>query len=65
MFSELRWVKSAYSGSQANCAEVASVPDGRVMVRDTKDRQGPVLTFDTGEWRRFAARVKGEQSGLA
>lgn len=65
MFSELRWVKSAYSGSQANCAEVASLPDARVAVRDTKDRQGPVLTFDAGEWRRFAAQVKAEQFNLA
>jgi hypothetical protein len=65
MLSELRWVKSAYSGSQANCAEVACLGDGRVVVRDTKDRRGPVLTIEPGEWRRFAARVKAGKFNLA
>jgi Domain of unknown function (DUF397) len=31
---------------------------GRVLVRDTKDRQGPVLRFTPGAWRRFADRVR-------
>jgi len=28
------------------------------MVRDTKDRTGPVLRFDAAAWRRFAEKVK-------
>jgi hypothetical protein len=51
----LRWVKSGYS-SQGNCVEVA--PGGRVLVRDTEDRSGPVLRFTPAAWRRFAAQVK-------
>ena len=59
--SEQAWVKSSYSGSQANCVEVA-VRD-RVVVRDTKDRTGTVLRFTPAAWRDFAGRVKaGERS---
>jgi len=28
-----------------------------VLVRDTRDRQGPALRFTPGAWRRFADRV--------
>jgi hypothetical protein len=54
--SEQTWVKSSYSGSQANCVEVA-VRD-RVVVRDTKDRTGPILRFSPAAWREFADQVK-------
>jgi len=54
--SEGTWVKSSYSGSQANCVEV-SVRDG-VLVRDTKDCSGPVLRFAPVAWRRFSDQVK-------
>ncbi len=57
------WRKSSYSGDGgSNCVEVAD-HDSRVMVRDTKDRNGPVLRFTPDAWRRFAAQVvKGERS---
>jgi hypothetical protein len=29
-----------------------------VLVRDTKDRSGPVLRFSPAVWRRFAERAK-------
>jgi hypothetical protein len=54
--SEQAWVKSSYSGSEANCVEVA-VRD-RVRVRDTKDRTGPVLNFRTEAWRKFTSQLK-------
>jgi hypothetical protein len=51
------WRKSSYSGNNGgNCVEVAATD--RVMVRDTKDRTGPVLRFDAAAWRRFAEKVK-------
>lgn len=54
--TELTWRKSRFSGSQANCVEVA---DGdRVLVRDAKDRQGPVLRFTPDAWKWFAGQVK-------
>jgi hypothetical protein len=30
----------------------------KIIVRDTKDRPGPVLRFSLAAWRRFADRVK-------
>ena len=53
---EQAWIKSSYSGSQANCLEV-TVRD-RIMVRDTKYRTGPVLRFTPVAWREFAEQLK-------
>ena len=53
---EPAWKKSSYSGSEANCVEVA-VRD-RVVVRDTKDRSGLVLRFTPAAWREFAGHIK-------
>ena len=41
------WRKSSYSGGNGGgCIEVgARAEAGRALVRDTKDRQGPVLGF--------------------
>jgi hypothetical protein len=60
----ITWRKSSYSGnSGGQCVEMGSAvgaPAGvdRVLVRDTKDRQGPVLAFSPLAWRQFAERVK-------
>ena len=51
----LTWVTSSYS-SQGNCVEIA-VHD-HVLVRDTKNRTGPVLRFAPEAWRQFAEQVK-------
>ncbi len=58
-----RWRKSSYSGNGgADCVEVGvrADPDG-VLVRDTKDRGGPVLRFSPAAWRRFAGQVKADE----
>jgi len=49
--------KSSYSAYNGNCAEVATLPDGRVGVRDSKD-PWPVLSFTPGAWGAFLAAVK-------
>jgi len=52
------WRTSSYSGQNGDCVEVASgAPDG-VAVRDSKDREGPVLAFRPDEWRAFTAQVR-------
>jgi hypothetical protein len=52
------WRTSSYSGNNGGaCIEVADAP-GAVLVRDTKDREGPVLAVGAEAWRRFAAKVK-------
>jgi len=60
--SEQAWIKSSYSGSQANCVEVM-VRD-RIMVRDSKDRTGRVLRFTPTAWRNFAEQLKVGKSGF-
>ena len=54
------WRKSSYSGGNGgNCVEVgAQAQAARVLVRDTKDRQGPVLRFTPSAWQRFADRLR-------
>jgi hypothetical protein len=53
------WRKSSYSGGNGGgCIEVGTNAGiGRVLVRDTKDRQGPVLRFSPAAWKRFADRI--------
>lgn len=54
------WRKSSYSGGNGGgCVEVgARAQAGRVLVRDTKDRQGPVLQFTPSAWTQFADQVR-------
>ncbi|MFB9541950.1 DUF397 domain-containing protein [Micromonospora sagamiensis] len=47
------WRKSTRSGGEGNCVEVAGFGDG-IGVRDSKDRQGPVLSFSPEAWQAFA-----------
>jgi hypothetical protein len=56
MSESLTWVKSSYS-STGNCVEVAG-QTGRVLIRDTKGRYGPVLSISAMAWRRFTGQVK-------
>ena len=52
------WRKSSYSdGNGGNCVETASA-GGVVLVRDTKHRDGAVLTIPAGAWRRFLAQQR-------
>ena len=53
------WRKSSYSGGNGGrCIEVGThAGNGRVLVRDTKDRPGPVLRFTPAAWKRFADRI--------
>ncbi len=60
----IAWVKSSDSFSNGNCVEVAE--DGsRVLVRDSKHPDGPVLAFTRAEWEAFLEGAKGgEFDGL-
>ena len=54
---ESSWRKSSFSGDNGGeCVEVAAA--GVVLVRDTTDRSGPVLTFTADAWRAFVATVR-------
>ncbi|WP_079062606.1 DUF397 domain-containing protein [Peterkaempfera griseoplana] len=49
------WRKSSHSGTGGgDCVEVAPCP-GTVHVRDSKDPDGPCLTFTPAAWTAFVA----------
>ncbi len=52
------WGKSRHSSTDVGCVETAFLPDGRVAVRDSKDRGGPALIYTPREWRAFIAGIK-------
>jgi hypothetical protein len=54
--SNASWHKSGWSANNG-CVEVAFV-QGRVAVRDSKDRTGPVLIFNAHEWDAFLRGVR-------
>jgi hypothetical protein len=59
---EVGWRKSTYS-TVNGCVEVRG-QDGHVHVRDSKDREGPVLTFTRQEWLAFLAGVRNDEFDL-
>jgi hypothetical protein len=65
MTDNRKWIKSSYSGAQGgNCLEAAD-HDSRVLVRDTKDRTGPMLRFTPDAWRRLVKQVKASLAKTA
>lgn len=56
--SEAAWRKSSRSGATGACVEVCAL-HGSVLVRDSKNPDGPVLTFTPRAWAEFLAGVGG------
>jgi hypothetical protein len=51
------WRKSSYSGTNGgSCVEAADL-GGRILVRDTTDRGGVVLSISPGAWLRFTGTL--------
>lgn len=57
--SSRAWRKSSYSGGSGDCIEVAGNLPGFIAVRDSKNADGPELTFALAEWVRFMSQLKG------
>jgi Domain of unknown function (DUF397) len=61
MDMNMQWRKATYSsGNGGNCIEVATA-DRSILVRDSKDPDGPRLPFGQETWQAFAAQVKSER----
>ncbi len=54
-----RWRKSKYSTGNGECVEVTAT-QGRVSVRDSKDPEGPVLSYSVTAFRSFLGEAKKE-----
>jgi hypothetical protein len=54
--SQVRWQRASNCDS-GSCVEVACVDD-RYAIRDSKDPDGPTLTFSPAEWRTFANGIR-------
>lgn len=51
----MNWKRGCES---AHCVEVAQGNDNLVLVRDSKDPEGPVLAFTPEEWNNFKEGVR-------
>jgi Domain of unknown function (DUF397) len=54
------WRKASYSVNNGACVEVASAPSAAVMVRDSVDPSGPVVSYPARTWQRFLATAKAD-----
>jgi hypothetical protein len=54
--------KSSLSEAVGNCVEVAIIQT--VLVRDSKNPEGPILRFTFDEWTAFVTGVRGGQFDL-
>ncbi|MEU3456904.1 DUF397 domain-containing protein [Micromonospora sp. NPDC006766] len=54
---DAHWRKSTRSGGNGQCVEARYV-DNSAQVRDSKDRQGPVLSFTADQWVSFVQGIK-------
>jgi hypothetical protein len=55
--SGFAWRKASCSACNGECIEVART-SGRVMVRDSKDPEGPVLNYSAEAFQAFLGEAK-------
>ncbi|MEU4532659.1 DUF397 domain-containing protein [Micromonospora ureilytica] len=57
--TDARWHTATRSSNNGgDCVEVADNLPGRVLVRDSKDRDGGTLTFAPTAWTAFVREVR-------
>lgn len=60
--SDLQWRKARRSANNGACVEVAPT-NGRILIRDSKKPNGPVLRYSADTWRMFVDVVKTDHPG--
>lgn len=60
-----QWRTSTHSGQNGSCIQVAANLPGIIAIRDSKNPDGPKLTFAPEEWQRFAACIRTGRYGNA
>ncbi|MCX4454951.1 DUF397 domain-containing protein [Streptomyces sp. NBC_01340] len=55
--------KSSHSGQEGNCVEVAATAGGGRAVRDSKKRNGPLLSVTRKGWQSFIAAAQSGEFG--
>ncbi|WP_242883549.1 DUF397 domain-containing protein [Actinomadura litoris] len=61
---DVQWRKSSRSGGQGgDCVEIADATSA-ILVRDSKDPNGPRLALAPTIWRAFAQHVKADAFDL-
>jgi hypothetical protein len=54
----IRWIKASVSTGNGACVEVASIKEDEILVRNSRDPEGPILSFTNTEWVAFVAGAK-------
>lgn len=52
------WFKSPRSNPSGDCVEVARLADGEIAMRNSRDREGPVLVYTRSEIEAFLLGAK-------
>jgi hypothetical protein len=60
---DLSWRTARRSAGNGACVEVAAV-NRHVLVRDSKDQDGPIVQYPCGTWQAFLADAKKGQLDL-
>jgi hypothetical protein len=55
--NDLHWRKARRSVNNGACVEVAPA-SGQVLIRDSTDRNGPVMQYSGRSWRAFIVDTK-------
>ncbi len=54
---DLQWRTARRSAGNGACVQVAPVA-GAILIRDSKDQQGPVVLYPGNSWRTFLGAAK-------
>jgi Domain of unknown function (DUF397) len=53
----LEWRKARRSANNGACVELAPAA-GQILIRDSKDQNGPVIAYSQYSWRLFVSSAK-------